>query len=77
VVQILFATRTLGLSGSRRWACPTPGLGVARWRQRSGGNRISRRLARALLVLGVAVCGAGWALLSVVAGGALGVRPSR
>jgi MFS family permease len=73
VVQILFATRTLGLSEQAVGLSYT-GLGVGTVAASVWGHRISRRLGPGpCLVLGVAVCGAGWSLLSVVPAGPWGV----
>jgi MFS family permease len=73
VVQILFATRTLGLSEQAVGLSYT-GLGVGTVAASVWGHRISRRIGPGpCLVLGVAVCGAGWALLSVVPAGPWGV----
>jgi MFS family permease len=73
VVQILFATRTLGLSEQAVGFSYT-GLGVGTVAASVWGHRISRRIGPGpCLVLGVAVCGAGWALLSVVPAGPWGV----
>jgi MFS family permease len=73
VVQILFATRTLGLSEQAVGLCYT-GMGVGTVVASLYGNRISRRLGPGpCLVLGVAICGAGWLLLSVAPQNAWGV----
>lgn len=62
VVQILFASRTLGLSGGAIALCFV-GLGLGTISASVVGNRLSRRLGPGpALVLGVAVCGLGWTL---------------
>ncbi|MEO6409600.1 MAG: MFS transporter [Burkholderiaceae bacterium] len=73
VVQILFATRTLGLSEQA--------VGLSYMAMGGGtilasviGNRISRRVGPGpCLVLGFAVCAAGWLLLAVAPANAWGV----
>ncbi|MEO8836584.1 MAG: MFS transporter [Caldimonas sp.] len=73
VVQILFATRTLGLSEQ--------GVGLSYTAMGAGtvlasvfGNRISRRIGPGpCLIVGFAVCGAGWLLLSLAPANAWGV----
>jgi MFS family permease len=73
VVQILFATRTLGLSEQAVGASYV-GLGVGTVIASLVGHRISARIgAGPCLVLGIAVCGAGWLLVSVVSANAWGV----
>ncbi|HEY9238156.1 MAG TPA: MFS transporter, partial [Burkholderiaceae bacterium] len=73
VVQILFATRTLGLS-EQAVGLSYMGMGVGTILASVFGNRISRRIGPGpCLVLGFAVCGAGWLLLAVAPLGALGV----
>ncbi len=73
VVQILFATRTLGLSEGAVGLCFV-GLGVGTIAASTVGNRISRRLGPGpTLVLGVATCGAGWLLGAVAPSSAVGV----
>ena len=65
VVQILFATRTLGLSEQAVGLCFT-GMGAGTVLASVFGNRISRRIGPGpCLILGFAVCGAGWLLLAV------------
>ena len=65
VVQILFATRTLGLSEQSIGLSYT-GMGVGTIIASVFGNRISRRIGPGpCLVLGIAVCGGGWLLLSL------------
>jgi MFS family permease len=73
VVQILFATRTLGLGEQAVGLCYT-GMGVGTIVASVFGNRISRRIGPGpCLVVGFAVCGVGWLLLSVAPPNAFGV----
>jgi MFS family permease len=73
VVQILFATRTLGLSEQAVGLSYT-GMGLGTILASVYGNRISRRFGPGpSLILGFAVCGAGWLLLSVAPANAWGV----
>ena len=73
VVQILFATRTLGLSEQAIGLCFT-GMGVGTVLASVFGNRISRRIGPGpCLLLGFAVCGAGWLLLAFAPANAWGV----
>ncbi|MES2069401.1 MAG: MFS transporter [Pseudomonadota bacterium] len=73
VVQILFATRVLGLSEQAVGFCYM-GMGVGTIIASIYGNRISRRLGPGpCLVSGVAVCGIGWFSLAVAPANALGV----
>jgi MFS family permease len=73
VVQILFATRTLGLSEQAVGLSYTA-MGVGTIMASVFGNRISRRVGPGpSLVLGIAICGAGWLLLSVAPENAWGV----
>jgi MFS family permease len=73
VVQILFATRTLGLS-EQAVGLSYMGMGVGTIVASVLGNRISRRVGPGpCLVLGFAVCGAGWLLLAVAPANAYGV----
>ena len=73
VVQILFATRTLGLSEGAVGLCFV-GLGVGTIAASTVGNRISRRLGPGpTLVLGVAICGAGWLLGAIAPASAAGI----
>ncbi|MDQ3445364.1 MAG: MFS transporter [Pseudomonadota bacterium] len=73
VVQILFATRTLGLSEGGVGLCFV-GLGVGTIVASIIGSRISRRLGPGpTLVLGVAICGVGWLLGAVAPASAAGV----
>ncbi len=73
VVQILFATRTLGLSEGAVGLCYV-GLGVGTIFASTVGNRISRKLGPGpTLVLGVAICGVGWLLGASAPASAFGV----
>jgi predicted MFS family arabinose efflux permease len=73
VVQILFATRTLGLSAQAVGLCYA-GMGVGTIIASVLGNRISRRWGPGpCLVVGFATCGAGWSLLAVAPANAWGV----
>ena len=73
VVQILFATRTLGLSEGAVGLCFV-GLGLGTIAASTVGSRISRRLGPGpTLVLGVAICGAGWLLGAIAPASAVGV----
>ncbi len=72
-VQILFATRTLGLSEQAVGLCYM-GVGVGTIVGSVYGRRISLALGPGpCLVLGYAVCGAGWLLLAVAPADAWGV----
>ncbi len=65
VVQILFATRVLGLSAGNVGLCYIA-LGVGTITAGIFGNRISRRLgAGPTMVLGIATCGVGWSLAAI------------
>jgi MFS family permease len=73
VVQILFATRTLGLS-EQAVGLSYMGMGAGTIVASVYGNRISRRFGPGpCLVLGFAICGAGWLLLSLAPANAFGV----
>ena len=73
VVQILFATRTLGLNEHQVGLCYV-GLGLGTIVASSLGHRISRRLGPGpCLVLGIAVCGVGWLQLAFAPLGAWGI----
>jgi MFS family permease len=73
VVQILFATRTLGLS-AQAVGLSYVGMGVGTIIASVFGSRISRRIGPGpCLVLGFAVCGAGWLLLAAAPPNAFGV----
>ena len=72
-VQILFATRTLGLSEQAVGLCYM-GVGVGTIVGSIYGRRISLALGPGpCLVVGYAVCGAGWLLLAVAPANAWGV----
>jgi MFS family permease len=72
VVQILYATRVLGLSEGQVGLCyMTLGLGTVT----AGvfGHRISQRLgAGPAMILGFGICGAGWSLAAIAPGGGAG-----
>ena len=73
VVQILFATRILGLSEHAIGLCYM-GMGVGTILASVYGNRISRRLGPGpCLVSGVAVCGLGWMTPAFAPANALGI----
>ena len=73
VVQILFATRTLGLS-EQAVGLSYVGMGAGTVMASVLGNRISRRIGPGpCLVLGFAICGAGWLVLAVAPANAWGV----
>lgn len=73
VVQILFATRQLGLS-EQAIGLSYVAMGAGTVLASVFGDRISRRLGPGpCLVLGIALCGSGWAVLSVVPAGPFGV----
>ena len=73
VVQILFATRTLGLSEQAVGLSYT-GMGVGTIIASVFGSRISRAIGPGpCLVLGFAVCGGGWLLLAVAPANAWGI----
>lgn len=73
VVQILFATRKLGLS-AQAVGLSYAGMGVGTILASAFGSRISRRAGPGpALIVGFAVCGAGWALLASAPVGPLGV----
>ena len=73
VVQILYATRTLGLSEQAVGLSYT-GMGVGTVIASVFGNRISRRVGPGpCLILGFAVCGAGWLMLAFAPTGVWGV----
>jgi len=72
-VQILFATRTLGLSEQAVGLCYM-GMGVGTIVGSVYGRRISRALGPGpCLVVGYAICGGGWLLLAVAPANAWGV----
>jgi MFS family permease len=73
VVQILFATRTLGLS-EQAVGLSYMGMGVGTIVASVLGPRFSRRIGPGpCLVLGFAVCGAGWLLLAAAPANAFGI----
>jgi len=73
VVQILFASRTLGLSEQAIGLCYV-GTGLGTVMASVAGNRVSRRIGPGpCLVLGFAVCGSGWLLLASAPVGPWGV----
>ena len=73
VVQILFATRTLGLS-EQAVGLSYIGMGAGTVLSSVYGPRISRRIGPGpCLILGFAVCGAGWLLLAFAPANAWGV----
>ncbi len=73
VVQILFATRTLGLS-EQAVGLSYMGMGVGTILASVVGARVSRRVGPGpCLVLGFAVCAAGWLLLAAAPANAWGV----
>jgi len=73
VVQILFATRTLGLS-EQAVGLSYMGMGLGTIAASVYGNRISRRIGPGpCLTLGFAICGAGWLLLAFAPANRYGV----
>jgi len=73
VVQILFATRTLGLS-EQAVGLSYMGMGVGTIIASVYGSRVSRRIGPGpCLTLGFAICGVGWLLLAVAPANAWGV----
>ncbi len=73
VVQILFATRELGLNENQVGLCYM-GLGLGTISASALGNRISRRVGPGpCLILGFAVCGVGWLQLALAPVGVWGV----
>jgi MFS family permease len=73
VVQILFATRTLGMS-EQAVGLSYMAMGAGTIVASVFGSRISRRFGPGpCLVLGFAVCGAGWLMLSLAPANAFGV----
>ena len=73
VVQILFATRTLGLSEHAVGLAYT-GMGIGTVIASVFGNRISCAIGPGpSLIVGFAVCGAGWLLLAVAPANAWGI----
>jgi MFS family permease len=72
VVQILFATRTLGMSESQI-GLSFVGLGLGTIAASVLGSRVSARMGPGpCLLAGVAVCGAGWLLLALAPNNDLG-----
>ena len=72
VVQILFATRTLGMNESQI-GLSFIGLGLGTIAASTLGHRISARIGPGpCLLLGLAVCGVGWLLLALAPANALG-----
>ena len=72
VVQIQFATRTLGLSESQI-GLSFVGLGLGTVAASVFGHRLSSRIGPGpCLLLGMAICGAGWLLLAAAPAGPLG-----
>ncbi len=73
VVQILFATRELGLNANQVGLCYV-GLGVGTVAASTLGNRISKKIGPGpCLVLGIAVCAVGWLQLAAAPANAWGV----
>ena len=73
VVQILFATRELGLNERQVGLCYI-GLGLGTTIAGLLGNRLSRRIGPGpCLLWGIAICGAGWLLLAFAPANAWGV----
>lgn len=73
VVQILFATRTLGLSG-QTVGLSYVALGAGTVLASVFGHRISRRLGPGpSLIAGFGICGLGWLLLSLAPANRLGI----
>jgi MFS family permease len=73
VVQILYATRELGLSENAIGLCYV-GLGLGTISASVFGHRISKRLGSGpTLVLGFAICGIGWLLPALIPPGPFGV----
>lgn len=73
VVQILFATRTLGLT-EQAVGLSYMGMGVGTVVASVYGNRISQRFGPGrCLTLGFAICGAGWAMLALAPANRFGV----
>lgn len=73
VVQILFATRVLGLSEGGVGLCYVA-LGLGTVTAGIFGHRISRRLgAGPTMLFGIGSCGAGWSLAAIAPASAVGV----
>ena len=74
VVQILFATRTLGLSRAGAWACAIPAWASAPSSPACSATASAAASGRGrCLVLGIAICGCGWLLLALAPADAWGV----
>ncbi len=72
-VQILFATRTLGLSENAVGLCYM-GMGLGTITGSVWGRRVSHRIGPGpCLVVGYAICGSGWLLLALAPANAWGV----
>jgi MFS family permease len=73
VVQILFATRILGLGEQSLGLCYV-GMGAGTILGSVYGNRVSRLIGPGpCLVVGIAVCGLGWSLLALAPANAWGI----
>jgi predicted MFS family arabinose efflux permease len=73
VVQILFATRTLGLNESQV-GLSFVGLGIGTVLASAFGGRVARRIGIGpALLLGLAICGVGWIALSLAPATRFGV----
>jgi MFS family permease len=73
VVQILFATRTLGMS-EQAVGLSYMGMGLGTIIASVFGNRVSRRVGPGpCLVIGFAICASGWLLLALAPANAFGV----
>src|SRR5450631_3681630 len=73
VVQILFATRTLGLT-EHEVGLSYVALGVGTISASAIGHAVARRLGPGpALVLGIAICALGWLLLALAPAGRLGI----
>lgn len=73
VVQVLVATRILGLSEDAIGLCYV-GAGLGTVTASLVGDRISQRIGPGpCLVLGVAICSSGWAVLACVPAGPIGI----
>ena len=73
VVQILFATRSLGLS-ERGVGLSYVALGIGTIAASTAGHRLARRFGPGpLLVSGFGICGAGWVLLALAPLNAYGI----
>ena len=73
VVQILFATRELGLNANQVGLCYV-GLGVGTVAASTLGHRISKKIGPGpCLVVGIAACGVGWLQLALAPTNAWGI----